>query len=178
MTLAPIRFVDGSEFYEKLSKKYVRHDYGLFILAPSGVGKTHFCNNQVKPHWIDGDELWIGAGAQPSPEEEFWNQGIDVINTVDQRSDIVTNDAKLQGFWVMGASCYWLKPDAIVIPEWDTHVAQIKHREKNNYDGGVKSNQLEQVREHIKSIQRWNINFGVPEFKSVELAVSTLTSKR
>jgi hypothetical protein len=177
MSLAPIVFADGSKFYEQLSKKYIPHKEGLFILAPSGVGKTHFCNNQQEQHWIDGDELWLGTGAQPPVEEEYWNQGTEVIEMVEQRSDVVTADAKLHGFWIMGASCFWLKPDAIVIPDWDTIVAQIKHREDNNYDGGLKSDQLGQVKLHIKIIRRWKTDHNVPEYKSVQEAVSALTAK-
>ncbi len=178
MTLKPVIFVEGTAYYKELAHKYTRHENGLFILAPSGVGKTHFCNAQKELHWIDGDELWLGSGAQPPLEEEYWNQGVEVIERVEQRSDVVTADAKSQGFWIMGASCYWLKPDAVVIPDWETHVAYIKHREENNYDGGMKSDQLEQVQRHINIIKNWHKHHNVPMFLSIEEAVSSLTKNQ
>lgn len=36
----PVIFADGTAFYNNLAKGYIRHDRGLFILAPSGSGKT------------------------------------------------------------------------------------------------------------------------------------------
>jgi hypothetical protein len=176
MSLKPIIYTYGDEFYKDLAKKYIRHEQGLFILAPSGVGKTYFCSSQKESHWIDGDDLWLGTGAQPPLEEEYWNQGVDVIERVEQRSDVVTSDAKEQGYWIMGASSFWLRPDAIVIPDWNTHVAYIKHREQNGYDGGMKSDQLEQVQRHISIIKRWNQDHGVPEYRSLKEAIEGLTA--
>jgi hypothetical protein len=174
MSLAPIIYSDGSAFYEELGKKYIQHDKGLFILAPSGVGKTHFCSAQKELHWIDGDELWLAAGAHPPLGVEWWNQGVPTIEMVEQRSDVVTADATAEGVWIMGSSCFALKPDAIVVPDWDVHVGQIKHREENNYDGGMKSHQLDQVKIHIDIIRRWKEQ-GVPEFQSIQEAVDRLT---
>jgi len=177
MTLNPIIFSDGNSYYQELGKKYIKHEFGLFILAPSGVGKTYYCQSQSENHWIDGDELWVGTNAQPDPSEKWWTQGLDVINIIDQRSDVVTVDAKLEGFWIMGASNYWLKPDAIVIPDWDTHVKYIKTRQENNYDGGATLDALEQVKSHRESINKWNSEHGVPKFKSIDEAVNNLISE-
>jgi len=173
MALQPLIYTDGTEFFESLGQKYIRHERGLFILAPSGAGKTHFCKNQAEPHWIDGDELWIGAKAHPPTE--WWTESLEVINQVDQRSDAITMEAKKLGFWVMGASNYWLEPNAVVIPDWETHKSFIEFREKNNYDGGAKSDALDQVRSHIEVIRRWHTNKQVPMFKSIPEAVSALT---
>jgi hypothetical protein len=177
MSLKPIIYSDGSAFYETLGKKYITHDKGLFILAPSGAGKTHFCTSQKNPNWIDGDELWMETGAQPPLEEEYWNQSVAVIEMVEQRSDVVTADAKMHGFWVMGASCFWLQPDAVVIPDWETHKAYIRHREENNYDGGMTSDKHDQVLRHIEIIRRWHTDHRVPVYTSVEAAVSGLTAQ-
>jgi hypothetical protein len=177
MQLNPVVFSDGKAFYEALGKKFIQHDKGLFILAPSGVGKTHFCTNQKVQHWIDGDELWIGAGAQPPFSEKYWTKGVKIINQVEQRSDVITMEAKLQGFWIMGASCYWFQPDAIVIPDWETHKAFIKHRETNNYDGGATSDALQQVLNHIEVIKDWHDKHGVPKFASIEDAVNSLSAE-
>lgn len=174
MTLTPLVFSDGREFYEALAKKFIRHKKGLFILAPSGAGKTHYCSNQTEQHWIDGDELWIGAKAHPPTE--WWTESLDIINQVDQRSDVITMEAKNLGFWIMGASNYWLRPDAVVIPDWETHKSYIEYREKNNYDGGAKSDALGQVKGHIEVIKKWHTDEGVPLFNSIDEAVSDLTA--
>lgn len=173
MNFPPVTFRDDQQFYDTLGTKYHRHSSGLFILAPSGAGKTYFCTHQNEPHWIDGDELWNASGAHPTGIA-WWLGGIDTINRVDQRSDVVTMEAKRQGFWIMGASNFWLKPDAIVIPDWETHVQFIKHREENNYDGGAKSDALDQVKEHIKAIKKWHTEHDVPLFTSIEEAAKTV----
>lgn len=175
MALNPVVFTDGNSYYEDLGKKYIKHKFGLFILAPSGVGKTYYCQSQKEKHWIDGDDLWISAGSQPPPSGKWWTQGLDVINRVDQRSDVITMDARIQGFWIMGASNFWLKPDGIVIPDWDTHVKYIKARQENNYDGGATLDALAQVRSHIETINKWNTEQGVPKFKSIDEAIDNLT---
>lgn len=167
----PIVFADGTKVYEKLAKKYITHKKGYFIMAPSGVGKTHFIKNQKKKHWIDGDELWESAKAHPKGP---WWTGDD-IDTLDQRSDVITSQAKKLGFWIMGASNNWLKPDAIVIPHWNTHKKYIKHREENNYDGGATSEGLDGVKWHRNWILEWTKK-GVPKFKSVDEAVKYIES--
>lgn len=160
----PIAFTDGSTVYEKLAKNYITHKKGFFILAPSGAGKTYFVNNQTDKHWVDGDKLWEATGAHP--DVAWWTMDPDVINEVDQRSDIITVQAKKLGFWIMGASNFWLKPDAIVIPPWDTHKKYIKHREETAYDGGALTKDLKQVQSHRKVILKW-AEQGVPKFKSI-----------
>lgn len=168
----PVIFADGVAYFEELGQKYRQHDQGLFILAPSGVGKTHFCKEQAEPHWIDGDDLWIGAKAHP--DGPWWTEPLEVIDRVDQRSDVITMEAKHMGFWTMGASNSWLRPDAIVIPDWERHKELIGIRQKTNYDGGATLDRLEQVQSHIEFIRRWKKE-GVPEFKSIEEAVKALT---
>lgn len=175
MNFPPVTFQDNQAFYDTLGTKYLQHKTGLFILAPSGAGKTHFCKNQAEQHWIDGDYIWIESGAHP--DTAWWLDGTDVINRVDQRSDVITMEAKRQGFWIMGASNYWLKPDAIVIPEWETHVSYIKTREEQHYDGGAKTDALDQVKEHIETIKKWHTDYGVPLFTSIEDAVSSLAGQ-
>lgn len=172
MNIPAVSFSEDKNAYETLAEKYRTHDKGLFILAPSGVGKTYFCKNQTEQHWIDGDELWMATKAHP--DGPWWLESEETIHRVDQRSDVITMEAKLLGFWIMGASNFWLKPNAIVIPDWETHVAYIKSREENNYDGGATSERLDQVKRHIAEIEKWNTNFGVPSFKSVDEAVASL----
>jgi len=163
----PISFTDGSTVYKKLAIDYITHKKGFFILAPSGAGKTYFVNNQTDKHWVDGDKLWQVTGAHP--DVAWWKMGLDIINEVDQRSDIITVQAKKLGFWIMGASNFWLKPDAIVIPNWGTHKKYIKQREETAYDGGATTKDFEQVQSHRKVILEWEKQ-GVPKFQSIQEA--------
>lgn len=175
MDFSPVTFKDDQTFYDEFATRYVKHDKGLFILAPSGAGKTWYVKHQAEQHWIDGDEIWEKSGAHPIMA--WWTGGIDTIQRVDQRSDVITMEARRQGLWIMGASNFWLKPDAVVLPDWDTHVAQIKEREENHYDGGAKLNALEQVKEHREAIMKWHTDFDVPLFRSIDEAVKTLAGQ-
>ncbi|MFA6184312.1 MAG: hypothetical protein WC682_04390 [Parcubacteria group bacterium] len=165
-------FCDGEDVLKKFREKYVTHTKGFFILAPSGSGKTYFVKNQAKQDWIDGDEIWMATNAHP--QTNWWTEGIDVINEVEQKSDIITKQAKEAGLWIMGASCYWLMPDAIVLPDWSINKKYIKYREANNYDGGAKSDALDQVKNHRKYMQKIARKNKIPIFKSIGEAVDYL----
>lgn len=169
----PQVFCDGASVYKKITDKYTVHKKGLFIVAPSGTGKTYFVNHQKTNDWIDGDMVWIAAGAHPP--RAWWTEGMEVITEVDQKSDIITSECKKLGLWIMGASNAWLIPDAIVIPDWRTHKKYIHHREKNNYDGGATTNDLVQVMAHRKALIRHAKENKVKIFKTIEEAVSFLT---
>lgn len=173
MNIPSVIFEENDTFYKDFSQRYITHRQGLFILAPSGSGKTYFCNNQAEQHWIDGDELWMAAHAHP--DTAWWKEPIEVINRIDQRSDVITMEAKNLGFWIMGASNYWLKPDAIVIPEWETHVEYIRKREESTYDGGATSEDFTQVKNHIEVIRKWHTDFKVALYTSIDDAVAALT---
>lgn len=170
----PLMFADGTTVYEDLAKRYVRHEKGYFILAPSGSGKTHFIDSQKEKHWLDGDELWMLTKAHP--EGEWWLEDLDIINQIEARSDVITIEAKNLGFWIIGASNVFLKPDAIVIPDWETHKKWIAKRQTGSYDGGATTEQLEGVLKHRKIIARWEAQ-GVPSFKTVGEAASYLAAK-
>jgi len=170
----PLAFTDGTSVYKELSEKYVKHKVGFFILAPSGAGKTHFIKNQKEQHWIDGDEVWMMARAHP--DGQWWLEDISVIDEIDQRSDVITVEAKKLGFWIMGASNYWLKPDAVVIPDWENHKKFIATRENTNYDGGATSEDLKRVEKSRNWMSRWEKE-GVTIFKSIEDAVNYLVEK-
>jgi hypothetical protein len=162
----PIFFADGSKIYEQLAKKYKTHKHGFFILAPSGSGKTHFIKSQSESDWIDGDELWVAANAHP--DNAWWEAGdaAESLREVDARSDIITMQAVKLGFWVMGASNLWLRPDAIVMPDWETHKGYISHRETNNYDGGANTERLQQVLDHRARIMK-HAQTPMPDFRSL-----------
>lgn len=169
----PVKFTDGKDVYKKYMDEYVVHEKGLFIFASSGVGKTHFVKNQKEKHWIDGDIFWEDTGAHPLIP--WWTMGDTYMKEIDQRSDIATMYARKLGLWVMGASQNWLSPDGIVLPNWDLHQQQIIHREQNNYDGGAKSSDFEQVLAHRAYAEKVAQRDNVPIFSSIQEAVEALT---
>lgn len=170
----PVIYADGTAFYNQLAQEYIAHEMGFFILGPSGVGKSHYYRNQPADarHWIDADRVWRWSKAMP--KGAWWEKGIDVISEVEARCDVVTQSAKNQGFWLIGSSNRWLKPDAIVIPRWQTHVKLIKKRELN-FDGGARSTpeDLAQLKRHRAEISLW-MKQDVPKFYSVAEAVHYL----
>ena len=167
----PLSFTDGTKMYNKIAEEYPRHKKGFFILAPSGAGKTYFVKNQKEKHWIDGDLLWISACAHP--KGPWWLEDDAFIKEVYAKSDIITMEARRLGFWIMGASNLWLKPDAIVVPDWETHKAYIRMRESSNYDGGATSDNFDQVIAHRERILLWEKR-DVPKFTSIDQAVDFL----
>jgi hypothetical protein len=167
-------FCDGEKIFKEFQQKYITHKRGLFILAPSGTGKTYFVKNQKLNDWIDGDELWLATNAQP--QDEWWEQGLEVIFEVDQKCDVITMQAKKLGFWIMGASNNWLMPDAIVLPDWRINKKYIIEREKNNYDGGAKSDSFQQVMNHRKYMKEISKKNKIPIFKTINEAVLFLTN--
>jgi hypothetical protein len=167
-------FCDGENILKKLQKEYIVHKKGFFILAPSGSGKTYFVRNQAKKDWIDGDDLWLATGAQP--KNEWWAEGLEVINEVEQKCDVVTKEAIKNGLWIIGASNYWLMPNVIVLPDWKVNKQYIKHREENNYDGGAKSDALDQVKNHRKYMKQIARKNKIPIFKTIESAAAYLQS--
>jgi len=168
----PLIFADGTSVYEKFAKESISHKKGFFILAPSGSGKTYFIEHQREKHWIDGDSLWEAANAHPKGRWWLWG---DLIDEIDSRSDSITREVKKLGFWIIGASNNWLKPDAIVLPHWSTHKRYIKERELANYDSGATSDRLSQVLGHRKWIRQW-IKKRVPCFDSVQRAADFLAN--
>ena len=164
----PLVFTDGTDIYNDLKKKYITHKKGYFIYGPSGVGKTYFINNQKEKHWIDGDILWSATKAFPNGD--WWNLSGDEIDAIERRADIITEQAKKLGFWIIGASSVNMIPDAIVIPDFKTHLKYIQHRENNNYDGGIKSDDLEKIKRNREYYSRFQKD-GIPIFKSVDEAV-------
>ncbi len=171
----PLIFADGTIFYKKLGKKYKTHDKGFFILAPSGAGKSYFINGQKEKHWMDADELWEGANAHPYGP--WWLSPVNILIEIEEKSDIITIQAKKLGFWIIGSMCAWLKPDAVVVPDWNVHKKYIITREQNSYDGGATSDRFDHVLHERKMIRKWTKK-GVPLFKSVGEAVDYLTKSK
>ena len=172
VTSTPVVFADGTKFFQELGKKYVQHTKGLFILTPSGSGKTYFVDRQKQADWIDGDYLWVVSNADLSGDE--WEADFEVVQEINNRSDVITHQAKKLGFWIIGSSNDSLKPDAIVLLPWRKQVAYIKKRQQNNYDGGATVDDLRGLVEHRRWIRKWKRQ-GVPCFLSIEEAVAFLT---
>ncbi len=170
----PLVFSNGTNVYNDLKKEYITHQKGFFIYGPSGVGKTYFVNHQKEKNWIDGDLLWYAAKALP--DGDWWNLSGEEMDTIERRADIITEQAKKLGFWIIGSSSVNMIPDAIVIPDFETHLKYIKHREKNHYDGGIKSDDLERIKKTRKRFSRFT-KYGVPVFTSVDEAACYLQNQ-
>jgi len=164
-TVNPVSFCDGKQIFLDFMTENVIHNQGLLVVAPSGSGKTYFVNHQSEPHWIDGDRLWIATGAHL--DRAWWTEGTKVINEVQQRSDIISNYAKKLGLWVIGTDCYWLVPDAIVLPDWEIQKANILEREMYHYDGGAKSTDHNQVLAHRDYLSKLAERKNIPVFKTI-----------
>ena len=165
----PIVFSDGTYVFNKLKQDYISHKKGRFILAASGTGKSYYVSNQKAKHWIDGDYYWHITNADLLPEE--WVHDMEVVMEVNNRSDVMTQQAIKQGLWIVGSSNNWLRPDAIVILDEETHRKYINKRENTEYDGGAKDEDFEAVKRHTEVIKRWS-DKGVPVFNSIELAAT------
>lgn len=170
----PLVFTDGTDIYNELKKEYKTHKKGYFIYGPSGVGKTYFINHQKIKNWIDGDILWSITKAFPNGE--WWNLSGEEIDIIERRADVITEQAKKLGFWIIGASSVNIIPDAIVIPDFKTHLCYIQYREQNNYDGGITSENLDKIKKNRAYYSRFKKD-GVPIFKSVDEAVSFLENQ-
>lgn len=164
----PVVFADGSTVYDELKRKYKTHERGYFIYGPSGVGKTYYIKHQKENNWIDGDVLWEACNA--FPKGDWWNLSGEEIDTIERRADVITEQAKKLGFWIIGASSVNMIPDAVVIPDFETHFKYIKYREEHNYDGGIKSNDIEKIKRNREYFSRFKES-GVPIFTSVDDAV-------
>jgi hypothetical protein len=170
---APVIFTDGTATFSKLAETYRAHSKGYFILAPSGAGKTHFINSQKQHDWIDGDDLWQETFALP--EGPWWLEPLERVMEIEARCDAITLEAKRLGFRVIGGSNTWLRPDAVAIPSWQTHRKYVVQREKNGYDGGATTEELEGLKRQRRWFARWTKQ-GVPKFSSVQEAADYLAS--
>lgn len=169
-------FCNGDAVYKKFMQEFIVHKRGFFIVAPSGSGKTHFVNSQKVKHWIDGDRIWEATGAHP--KHAWWKEPLETILEIDQKSDVITSECKKLGLWIMGASNYWLLPDAIVIPPWSVQKKYIVNREMTNYDGGATSNDFAQVLNHRKVLKKMAKINKIKIFPSIEDAVEYLKTKK
>lgn len=161
----PLVFSDCTEIFNELKKEYKIQEKGYFIYGPSGVGKTYFIKSQVVENWIDGDVLWSATKAFPNGD--WWNWSGKEIDEIEKRADVITEQVKRLGFRIIGASSVNFVPDAIVMPDFETHLKYIQYRETHQYDGGMKSDDLEKIKRNREYFLRFQ-KAGVPIFKRVQ----------
>ena len=164
------KFSDGSKVYKKYDKKYKRHEKGLVILGPPGIGKTTFIRkdeNQIwksgeKLDWIDQDDLLHELGV----DWHFNSNNQEDFRLNYMRADYITEQSKQLGYWLIGSLFWEYKADAIVIPPWSIHEKYIKNR------GDLNPNMVKQIR---KLLFKQAKQMKIPLFLSIEDAVESLT---
>jgi hypothetical protein len=170
---APVMFTDGTEVYNKLALNYRAHAKGYYILAPSGSGKTYFVTRQTVKDWVEGDELWLATHAHPNGP--WWEEPLERRVELEARSDVITQEAKRLGFWIIGGSNTWLRPDALVMPSLRLQKRYILERETSQNDVGFSLDQEDRILAQRKWFLRW-IKQGVPKFDSVDAATVYIAS--
>ena len=167
---ATFKFSNGSKVYKKYDKKYKRHEKGLVILGPPGLGKTTFVRKNEadiiksgqKLDWIDQDDLLHELGV----DWHFNSNNQDDFRLNYLRADYITEQSKQLGYWLIGSLFWEYKADAIVIPPWSIHEKYIKNR------GDLNPNMVKQIR---KLLFKQAKQMKIPLFLSIEDAVESLT---
>jgi hypothetical protein len=165
-----IQFVKNPDLYNKALEKAAKHKVGYFIFAPSCSGKSYYLDRASTNDWIDGDFIWEDSGAHPPVATKWWQDSdVDNLDLIDIKADIVTDEVRKMGGWIMGASTYFLRPDAVVLLPWATHKSYaLKRANELNSSGEQKIEKLKRMRRSY--FKRFKKN-KVPVFKSIEEAV-------
>lgn len=167
---ATFKFSNGSKVYKKYDKKYKRHEKGLVILGPPGLGKTTFVRKNEediiksgqKLDWIDQDDLLHELGV----DWHFNSNNQDDFRLNYLRADYITEQSKQLGYWLIGSLFWEYKADAIVIPPWSIHREYVKKRRDLN------PHMVKQIR---KLLFKQAKQMKIPLFLSIEDAVESLT---
>lgn len=168
---AMFKFSNGSKVYKKYDKKYKRHEKGLVILGPPGIGKTTFIRKDEKHIWKSGRKLdWIDQDDLLHELGVDWhfnlnNQHDFRLNYM--RADYITEQSKKLGYWLIGSLFWEYKADAIVIPPWEIHSEYVKKR------GDLNPHMVKQIR---KLLFKQAKQMKIPLFLSIEDAVENLTN--
>ena len=171
LSTSEFAFCNGSNIYANYDKKYKRHNKGLVILGPPGLGKTTFVRknediiwkNGGKLDWIDQDDLLHELGV----DWHFNSSNKDDFRLNYLRADYITEQSKQLGFWLIGSLFWEYKADAIVIPPWNIHSEYIKKR--SDLDPNVVKDIRKLLFKHAKLMK-------IPIFSSIEEAVSKITA--
>ena len=167
---ATFKFSNGSKVYKKYDKKYKRHEKGLVILGPPGLGKTTFVRKNEadiiksgqKLDWIDQDDLLHELGV----DWQFNSNNQEDFRLNYLRADYITEQSKQLGYWLIGSLFWEYKADAIVIPPWSIHEKYVKKR------GDLNPHMVKQIR---KLLFKQAKQMKIPLFLSIEDAVESLT---
>lgn len=73
----------------------------------------------------------------------------------------------------MGFSNSYLKPNAIVMPPWETHKAYIRKRAYSKYNSVLREEDLSEVKAHRLWIEHWKA-VKVPRYEAIVLAAQIL----
>ena len=161
-------FTDGDSTYEKIDKVYNKHEKGIVILGPPGIGKSTWLRNQKKTKgkkdWIDTDYLSFRLNV---------NHNLNSNNPIDfelgmRRADYMLAQSKLLGYRVIGALFWEYKADAMVIPPLKKHLLYTKKRK----DLTEKS-----IKEMRKIFKEQAKILNIPIFNSIDKAVKYTTNK-
>ena len=99
-------FIDGIVAYKNIDKSYNKHEKGIVILGPPGIGKSTWLKNQKKTKgkkdWIDTDYLSTKLNVK---------HNLNKTNPIDfelgmRRSDYMLAQSKLLGYRIIGA-LFW-----------------------------------------------------------------------
>jgi hypothetical protein len=160
------KFSNGQTTYQQFDTEYNRHNKGLVILGPSGIGKTFFVNRQNnsqngKKDWIDMDYLCGVLGADWHQNED--NKDDFKLNYM--RVDYLLEQSKMLGYHIIGALYWEYQTDAIVIPPLNIHSEYVKKREDLT---------LTRMMNERKTFQEHGKKYGIPIFDSIEKAINHL----
>ena len=168
---ATFKFSNGLNIYEKYDKKYKRHEKGLVILGPPGIGKMTFIRKDEKHIWKSGQKLdWIDQDDllhELGVDWHFNSNNQDDFRLNYMRADYITEQSKQLGYWLIGSLFWEYKADAIVIPPWNIHKMYVEKR------GDLEPNMVKQIR---KLLFKQAKQMKIPLFLSIEDAVESLTT--
>lgn len=105
-----IQFQENTTIYEKALEKVNKHNIGYYIFAPSCSGKSYYLNSKSNNDWIDGDFIWEESGAHPDSRTKWWeDENVYNLDLIDIKADIVTDEVRNIGGWMMGASTFFFE---------------------------------------------------------------------